>query len=126
MTAPEQPDDLSTNPNVGVPAEPDPSIAPGTSDPDDTTDPAEPPADRWVRFEGAIVQAVTHIGEWMPGEVKHVAGWLAERLLGRADFVEAEAPEDVTPAGAPEAAPEQDAPKPRRSKPTSTDDTPVA
>jgi hypothetical protein len=125
MTAPEQPDDLSTNPLLGVPSEPDPSIAPGAPDPADGEGKAPAaPADRWVRFDGALAQSVFHIGEWVPGDVKYVAGWLAERLLGRADFVEVDAP-DSAPAmevAAPaETAPEPEAPKARRGKTADTD-----
>lgn len=56
----------------------------------DTT--PEPGPDRWVRFVGTAAQSVTHVGEWLPDEVKHVAGWLADRLLLHGLFVEADAP----------------------------------
>ena len=71
--------------------QPDAPIAPGV-DPDEPA--AEPAADRWVRYTGAETQTVIYAGGWEPGETRHVPGWLAQRLLARVDFSEADEPAD--------------------------------
>jgi len=103
MTAPveDTPDTVVT-----VPASPDPAIAPGTPDPADEAEPAAGPEDRWVRFTGPVTQTVGHVGEWVSGEVKHVTGWLAGRLLQHPHFVEAADPTDPTPDAEAEPEPE--------------------
>jgi hypothetical protein len=131
MTAP------MDEPNTSIPApapvtaaspSPDPAIAPGTPDPDEAAAaPADVP-DRWLRFDGPVAHTVDQVGHWAAGEVKHVAGWLAQRLLQHPLFAEVPAgpeteasdlPPSDEPAADATAAPETVAPadaKPSRRR----------
>jgi hypothetical protein len=96
---------------------PPPEIAPGV-DPDapqDTT--PEPGRGRWLLFGGPATQTVMHVGEWEPGQVRHVEGWLAGRLLRHPHFTEVDAPTAGTPTAGDEPACGPEAPEPERARP---------
>lgn len=106
--------------------QPDPSIAPGT-DPEADAVPADL-SPRWVRYVGDVEQTVDQIGGWAAGEVKQVAGWLAERLLQHGLFVEAVAPTEGAGATGSESGEPASGPAkaPRKARPTTTDEAPAA
>jgi hypothetical protein len=95
MTDPTQPDTPIDPPPVSVAGhEPDPAIAANV---DPQVEPVEPAQPRWVRFVGEAETAVVDVGRWLVGEIKHVPGWLAARLLSHPHFVEVDpfvAPQD--------------------------------
>lgn len=81
---------------------------------------------RWVRYIGPETRIVAEVGEWVVGEVKHVAGQLAERLLRHPYFEPANpTASPVADAAAPEvpAEPAVEEPKPARSKRATTEPT---
>lgn len=99
--------------------DPDPSIAPN--------EPADQPADRWVRYLGDAPVTVIDAGEWQPDDARLVPGWLAVRLLRNPAFVEATDPATAPPAASADpaetsAADEDPKPQPtrRRATPTTT------
>lgn len=76
----------ATEPATVAGAHPDPAIAPGVDPDDPATFPGQPAEPVWVRYTGHIETTVVEVGRWLEGEAKHVAGWLAGRLLKHPDF----------------------------------------